>query len=193
MPGHRDTSLKGRGDDAKWSKEPDYMNVIGYVVVDKYDFKFESMREMPQTPWLIEAGYSKSNSDYTDEIAHQKLEHKTEVVVRSQFFKHLHHDVYEGRLKVERLSDGKEFFINVQNFVTKPYWEDKNLLTAAEVGMYIAEDTRNGTKYLVFQRGTQNNYDGLVVGTWQEKEKYGKIYPQLVKKPMKPEFLKIIY
>lgn len=196
---HRDTNLKGRGDpEVQGSRtEPNYKNVIGYVVVDKDDFKMNSqflLQDFPHEPWLVKASYSKSNSDYTEEKAIQNLEHKTEVVVKDQMLTHKGFGVYVGKLLVERLSDRAKFYINVKNFVTKPYW-NYNLVSAAEVGCYIAENLNDGTSVLVVERGKYGNYNGVVGYSWKDNaQKIGnKTYGRFVRQGFKPEQLKIIY
>ena len=180
---HRDTSLKGRGDpEIDGSRqEPNYKNVIGYVVVYPSDFNPDVINaEIPQEPWTVKDFYES-----------KILEHKTEVVVKSQDLHHQVFDLYKGSLTVERLSNREKFTINVKNFVTKPYWQYGNLINAAQVGSFIAEDLNTGERVLV----TGGNTTDLIGYVWQEnvKQLHGKVYNGLVKKNFKPEQLKIIY
>ena len=67
------------------------------------------------------------------------INHKAEVLVLSQDLKHEGYGRYSGYLYVRELETEKEFYLNVNNFITKPYWEYTDLMEAVKIGNFLAE------------------------------------------------------
>ena len=157
--------VDGRGISAS---EPKYEGLVGYVAVGYSDG--DDKQSPYNTPWLIKT-YERDKQFWNE--SGNAIEHKTEIVVKKQFLKLDRNIYYHGYLLVQRISDGKEFYINVKNFITKPYWTYKDIKEAAKVGHFIAVynqksdyypvnldnkkvDLPNGT--LVFISGTTGTY-----------------------------------
>lgn len=129
--------LNGRGMSDFDRSEPQYENITGYVVVG-----YNEERELNQssnfknTPWIIPT-YKKDKQLYVESGS---VEHKTKVTVKSQDLKHEGHGAYSGYLLVEKNENNDLFYINVNNFITRPYWENNYDLEAITLdGYYIAE------------------------------------------------------
>lgn len=133
--GIRDEQLAGRGYSDIGRDEPQYVNHIGYVVVDQYDYDLKQTDVFQETPWMVPV-YSKDGADYTETGS---VEHKTEVLVKAQELEHEGYGSYSGYLNVKCVETEEEFFINVGNFVTNPYWNSSDLTAAASDGYFIAE------------------------------------------------------
>lgn len=135
----------------------------------------------------------------------QFLSHKTEVRVKKQILQHEGYGAYSGYLLVQRLSDDAEFYINVGNFVTKPYWTF-DLKKAMADGLCVAEfnqvsnfypvnssgekvELQNGIKVLLNSQpagrkvGIENNISALVWKQW--KYGYGEVYIYFNEKDLK--------
>lgn len=160
---HYDKTLKGRGYADSGRNEPDYINVIGYAAlsatqsrnIEKTDeFQDESLWSVPT--------YEQDKQFWTVSGA---LAHKTEVVVREQILEHEGYGTYSGYLLVERTDDGTQHYINVSNFITKPYWTyQDNMRAAALTGDFVAEYRQVSDYYPVDSGGSKLEIpDGTVV------------------------------
>lgn len=135
---YRDETLKGHGYSDAGRSEPDYVNVIGYVVVfGDQEYAIEKADDFTDPSlWQVEA-YQRNDEGKLETMM---LPHGTEVVVREQHLYHQKYGNYSGTLVVERPSDGAQFEINVNNFITKPYWNYQDDLNAAAMtGPFLAE------------------------------------------------------
>lgn len=146
---YRNENLDGRGYSAVRS-EPDYVNVIGYVALS-----YQEENELEKTDqfadeslWKIPT-YEKDKQIWSE--TGEYLPHKTEVVVTEQFLKHEGHGTYTGYLLVKSLDDDTEYYINVRNYITKPYWSYDNLIDAAKVGCFVAKYNQVSDLYPVTQ------------------------------------------
>lgn len=130
---HKD--LQGRGHSDSGRNEPQYVGVIGYAAVGYGDLNYYG--DVPcDIPWRIKT-YERDKQFWIE--TDEGLEHKTEVVVKNQMLKHEGYDNYSGYLEVTRRSDGRDFYINVKNFITNPYWSTCNdVLSAVKVGECLA-------------------------------------------------------
>ncbi len=129
-------NLKGRGHSDAGRQEPNYKNVIGYVVIgSKEEYSLQHTDSFPETPWVVPI-YDKVEDDFT-EIGF--IEHKTKIIVKSQQLKHEGYGAYSGFLLVENIDTSEQFYINVRNFITNPYWTFSDLKEAVSIGDYIAE------------------------------------------------------
>lgn len=133
--GVRDENLNGCGHSDSGREEPEYVNVIGYVVIRYNEYSFTQTDTFTETPWFVPV-YGKEGDSYVENGA---VEHKTEVVVKSQELEHRGYGGYSGYLLVERLDNSEQFYINVGNFLTKPYWTYTDLDEAVSVGYFIGE------------------------------------------------------
>lgn len=161
--GIRNENLNGRGR-ADSGSEPEYVNVIGYVVVG-----YDQNRELEHTDnfedtdlWVIPT-YEQDKQFWNDTGVF--ISHKTEVIVREQILSHERYGAYSGYLLVESLEDGEQYYINVRNFVTKPYWTySDDLRSAALTGDFIAVYHQVSDYYPVTNEGKKAEIeDGKVV------------------------------
>ena len=129
-----ETDIKGRGFCDEDYKEPDYVGLSGYVAIYKNDEPMLSLYEIPAEPWYVPK-YAKYEGKFID--TEDKVEHKTAIKVLGQELKYEDVAKYGGYLLVEDES-GEQFYIDVDNFVTKDYWNETDLSKALETGYYIA-------------------------------------------------------
>lgn len=172
-------NLKGRGSSDYGRSEPHYIGIKGYVVIP---YSLEDKEAFTEIPWTVPI-YKKDKQFY---IENGVVEHKTEVTVKEQKLEHKGWGTYSGYLLVERNDNKEQFYINVVNFITKPYWTYNNLSEAALVGDYIAEyhqssdyypvnrddkkvDLDDGIKVLVIssKNSNTNPIEALVFKEWQ--------------------------
>lgn len=140
--GFRNENLKGRGISDSGRSEPNYKNIIGYVSIYGYtDLDYDTL---PEAPWTVTT-YEKDKQFY---VENGTVEHKTEVIVIEQELKHRSHGFYEGYLLVERLDNKKQFYINVSDFITNPYWEN-DLEDFSSDGTCLAEFNQTSDYYPV--------------------------------------------
>lgn len=123
----------GRGFDGR--SEPNYVGLNGFVAVwyDEQD-DLATHLKYTYTPWQVPT-YTRDKQFWSK--SDETINHKEPIVVREQFLVHEGYDNYSGYLKVERSSDGRQFFINVRNFVVEPYWLKKDLVEALKGGCVI--------------------------------------------------------
>lgn len=162
--GIRSENLNGRGMADSGRSEPQYVNVIGYVVVG-YDqnYEIEHTDDFENTDlWAIPT-YEQDKQFWNDTGV--IIPHKTEVIVRDQILSHEGYGAYSGYLLIENLEDGKQYYINVNNFVTKPYWTySDDLRSAALTGDFIAVYHQVSDYYPVTNGGDKAEIeDGKVV------------------------------
>lgn len=133
-------NLKGRGHSDVDRSEPEYVGVAGYVVVSyEQEYELERTDTFTETPWLVPT-FSENN---------KTLNHKTEVIVKSQALKHEGYGNYSGQLTVEIIDTKEEVVIDVSNFITKPYWLYPDLEDASKIGYFIAEYHQKSSYYPV--------------------------------------------
>lgn len=145
---HKDESLNGRGYADIGRDEPNYVNVIGYTAITSnqgLDIK-QTDNFADESLWKIPT-YIKDKQFWNETDAY--LPHKTEVLVKEQYLEHKGWGNYEGYLLVEKLDDNTEYYINVNNFITKPYWTYTDLSKAAKVGDFVAEYNQKSDYYPV--------------------------------------------
>lgn len=145
---HQSKNIKGRG----WGDKgyPRYENLIGYVVVNYDGYELQKNGQFLNTPWLIPT-YTQDKQFW--DKTEQSLEHKTKIVVKKQMLEHAHHDIYKGHLLVERIDDGAQFYIDVNNFVVNPYWQSNDLESAAKEGRFIATYHQRSNYYPTNKNG----------------------------------------
>ena len=105
--------MNGRGHSDSGREEPRYENIIGYVVIPYNEYSLTQSDTFTETPWSVPV-YGKEGDSYVENGA---VEHKTEVIVKSQELEHEGYGGYSGYLLVERLNNSEQFYINVDNFL----------------------------------------------------------------------------
>jgi len=110
---HYDESLSGRGSGYR-AGEPNYVGVIGYVVVfGDQGYEIEKSGDIENTS-LWDVSTYEPDKQFWNEVG--KLPHKTEVVVREQLIHHRSYGNYSGYLYVQKTDDGSMHYIDVKNF-----------------------------------------------------------------------------
>ena len=150
--------LRGRGLSDGGREEPQYVGVVGYAAVYYSDLNWQ---EGPHdTPWHIKT-YERDKQFWHE--TNEGLEHKTKVAVKQQWLEHKGYDNYDGYLEVERLSDGRSFYIDVGNFITEPYWTYGDVVSAIKVGKCFATFQQKSDYYPV---NLDNRKVNIPDGTW---------------------------
>lgn len=142
-----DESLKGRGMADSGRSEPDYVNHLGYVVVSN-----DEELELEKNENFTDSSIWKIPTFEPDKQFWNKtdtyLPHKTKVVVLEQMLEHSGYGAYEGYLLVKKIDDGTQHYINVSNYVTKPYWNyQDNIRESALTGYFVAEYNQKSDYY----------------------------------------------
>ena len=136
--GVRNESKNGRCRSDRGREEPHYVGVIGYAAVDfPQTYKIENTDQFEdESLWTVPT-YRK-DKQFWEETG--SLPHKTEVIVREQNLKHEKYGNYSGYLLIEKTDDGSRYYIDVKNFITKPYWTyQDDLREAALTGDFVAK------------------------------------------------------
>ena len=161
MAPHYDVSLKGRGMSDVGVKEPDYVNVIGYAAVyEDQETNISNARDfMIDDLWMVPV--YEQDKQFWNQVGH--IPHKTEVIVREQKLERKL-GTYIGYLLVERTDDGTKHYINVNNFVTRAYWNNPDIAEAAKEGCFVAEFKQISDYYPVDGNGNKAELtDGTIL------------------------------
>ncbi len=151
----RNEELNGRGRADVGRSEPDYINVIGYAVISSsQEYEIEHTDNFEDVNLWIVPTYEQDKQFWNEtEIT---LPHKTEVVVKEQYLEHEGYGAYSGYLLVEKKDDGQQYYINVRNYITKPYWDyEKEIHKAALTGSFVAEYHQLSDYYPVSNDGSK--------------------------------------
>lgn len=145
----RRTWEQDRGTTGSSGTEPDYVSVLGYAAVYT-DQHLEENAAFGTTPWEIPV-YRKDKQFWEEDGT---IAHKTEVVVIGQELelpsRKRSGARCSGHLHVIRMDTGASCWIDVANFVTKPYWEN-SLTSAREKGYCIAVFRQKSDYYPVIR------------------------------------------
>ena len=142
--------------------EPNYVAALGYAAVFTEE-KLEYNSDFAATPWQVPV-YRKDKQFWEKTGT---IDHKTEVVVIGQELEkpktRYSPDRYTGYLHVIRTDTGEDCWLNVDNFVTKPYW--KNSLTDAREKGYCIAIFRQKSDYYPVTKGKEKTEleDGMMV------------------------------
>ncbi len=123
-----------------------------------YDSKF------PLPPWQINTVKQVGPNQFQD--TNTTVLHKTKVKVLKQMLWDVGISVYTGALLVEEIDTKSQFLINVNNFMTYPYWED-DIKKASKEGTLIAVYNGKGKtpvtsgKYTELKQATEVVVDGF--------------------------------
>ncbi|MBR4577223.1 MAG: hypothetical protein IKO25_08460 [Clostridia bacterium] len=152
-----------RGAVGKSKYEPEYIATLGYAAVYTEE-DLEKNSAFSTTPWKIPV-YRKDRQFWEQDGT---IDHKTEVVVIGQELE-LPKRAYSsssrctGYLHVIRMDTGEGCWLNVDNFVVKPYWEN-SLADAQERGYCIAAFKQVSDYYPVTKGNTKAELeDGTMV------------------------------
>lgn len=168
--GVRDETLEGRGRSDIGRSEPSYVGIIGYVAAySGYDVEDSTIEEWK---WVVPT-YVQDKQFWVEAGS---VEHKTEVLVKEQMLEHRSHGWYEGYLLVENTNTSEQFYIEVTDFVTNPYWLEEDLQKAVKYGDFVAEFNQTSDYYPVnksadkveLENGTLVLVDGIT-GTYGRK------------------------
>lgn len=136
-------SLNGRGRSDSGRSEPQYVGHSGYLAF--YGTFSGDDDSCLEAPWEIPTFLQ--DKQFWNEVG--TVEHKTEVRVLWQELTHEGWGNYSGILLVERIDNGEQLYVDVSNFITKPYWTFSELREAALVGEYLAEFHQKSNYYPV--------------------------------------------
>ncbi len=126
-----------RGTVGRDKNEPSYIGCLGYAAVyDEQKLKYNN--DFASTPWTVPV-YRK-DKQFWEEAG--TMDHKAEVVVIGQELEMPSSRRYSssrcsGYLRVLRVDTGEVCWLNIDNYVSSPYWE-KSLTEAQESGYCIA-------------------------------------------------------
>ena len=110
--------IYGRGvSDEPSGAEPNYIGLVGYAAAAN-NSEVNPETEGAGFPWEVPAYLLYSKRWYYT----KPLQHKTGVLVVRQVLKETGSGLYTGRLKVIRLDTGEICWMDVENFITVPYW-----------------------------------------------------------------------
>ena len=86
-----------------------------------------------------------------------------------QELEHEGYGAYSGYLLVKKVDSAEQFYINVNNFITKPYWTYNDIQSAAKIGYIVAEYKQTSDYYPVNQGNNKVDLDSgtrvLITGT----------------------------
>ena len=144
--------------------QEDYRGKTGYVTVSYLqEVNIEATDDFQnEDNWRVPT-FEKDKKTW---IQNGTLPHKTEVVVREQVMvRGRYGKKYPTHLLVERTDDGTQYYIELKNFTTEPYWSNQNdLWTKALHGDFIAEYKQVSEIYPVKSNGEKAEIpDGTIV------------------------------
>lgn len=115
---HRNGQIHGRGfSDEPSGAEPNYTGLVGYAVTANSDDIKPGDKGLDY-PWKVPSYLVFEKRWYYT----QPLQHKTSVLVLNQVLKEKSRGRYTGRLWVIRLDSGEICWMDVEDFITVPYW-----------------------------------------------------------------------
>lgn len=115
---HKDPSLEGRGVRSKGDPEQNYIGVLGYMALQT-GWEVTQFSTFTQTPWEL-PWYEQTGED--EWKVSGIIAHKTPVLVADQkTYESMGYNL-RGYLKVCRLDTFEVGWVDVQQFVTVPYW-----------------------------------------------------------------------
>ena len=128
----KEPDMYGRGEPLVYGEEPDYEGVVGYVSLQT-SWDVSRFNTFTQVPWQLPA-YKPDGDGWQVAGA---VQHKTPVLVVSQKLREEKGHKYAGYLQVVRLDTMAVTWIDVEQFVTVPYWT-LELKEAVNYGFCIA-------------------------------------------------------
>ena len=110
--------LKGRGLIDITGMEPTYVNAIGFATVYSND-GLENNPDYSVLPWTVPV-FSRTEKGW-EQV--DTIEHKSKIGIIGQELSKKNGKEYQGYLEFQEIPTGKRGYINVNNFITVPYWE----------------------------------------------------------------------
>lgn len=152
----RRSYVEDRGTVGKSKYEPDYIGSLGYAAVYENQ-KLDKTDAFSKTPWTIPV-YQKDKQFWEQAGT---IEHKTEIVVIGQELEMPKRSYSTSRcsgyLHVIRMDTGETCWLNVENYVNSPYW-DNSLTRALEKGYCIATFKQVSDYYPVTKGNEKPNW-----------------------------------
>ena len=168
----RRSYVEDRGTVGKSKYEPDYIGSLGYAAVYE-DQKLDKTDAFSKTPWTIPV-YQKDKQFWEQAGT---IDHKTEIVVIGQELEMPKRSYSTSRcsgyLHVIRMDTGEACWLNVENYVNSPYWE--NSLTGAQEKGYCIATFKQVSDYYPVTKGNEKTEleDGTLVLLPMRSKEYG--------------------
>ena len=168
----RRSYVEDRGTVGKSKYEPDYIGSLGYAAVYE-DQKLDKTDAFSKTPWTIPV-YQKDKQFWEQAGT---IDHKTEIVVIGQELEMPKRSYSTSRcsgyLHVIRMDTGEACWLNVENYVNSPYWE--NSLTRAQEKGYCIATFKQVSDYYPVTKGNEKTEleDGTLVLLSMRSKEYG--------------------
>ena len=192
---HQNGQIFGRGiSDEPSGAEPDYIGLVGYAAVAN-NTEVSLDADATGFPWTVPAYMLFEKRWYYT----KSLQHKTGVLVVRQMLKDAGNGRYTGRLQVIRLNTMETCWMDVENFVTVPYWFYPPR-RAVRYGSTVAAYRRQGNRIPTDEEGNPVEVaedTGVMIpgyGVWDKRPPAGSqmipgiIYEEKVSYvPMPPE------
>ena len=161
-----------RGTVGTSKSEPSYIGSLGYAAVYE-DQKLEKNSAFGTTPWKMPV-YRKDKQFWEQTGT---IDHKTEIVVIGQELEMPKRSYSTSRcggyLHVIRMDTGEDCWLDVENYVSSPYWE-KSLTEAQEKGYCIATFKQVSDYYPVTKGNEKTELDdGTLVLLPMRSKEYG--------------------
>lgn len=112
------SELIGRGFVDITGLEPNYLNTIGFASVYSSN-ELEKNPDFFTMPWVVPV-FSKTERGW-EQV--DTIEHKSKIGIISQELSKENGKKYQGYLEFQEIDTGKRGYINVDNFITVPYWK----------------------------------------------------------------------
>lgn len=168
----RRSYVEDRGTVGKSKYEPDYIGSLGYAAVYE-DQKLDKTDAFSKTPWTIPV-YQKDKQFWEQAGI---IDHKTEIVVIGQELEMPKRSYSTSRcsgyLHVIRMDTGEACWLNVENYVNSPYWD--NSLTRAQEKGYCIATFKQVSDYYPVTKGNEKTEleDGTLVLLPMRSKEYG--------------------
>lgn len=168
----RRSYVEDRGTVGKSKYEPDYIGSLGYAAVYE-DQKLDKTDAFSKTPWAIPV-YQKDKQFWEQAGT---IDHKTEIVVIGQELEMPKRSYSTSRcsgyLHVIRMDTGEACWLNVENYVNSPYWD--NSLTRAQEKGYCIATFKQVSDYYPVTKGNEKTEleDGTLVLLPMRSKEYG--------------------
>lgn len=168
----RRSYVEDRGTVGKSKYEPDYIGSLGYAAVYE-DQKLDKTDAFSKTPWTIPV-YQKDKQFWEQAGT---IDHKTEIVVIGQELEMPKRSYSTSRcsgyLHVIRMDTGEACWLNVENYVNSPYWD--NSLTRAQEKGYCIATFKQVSDYYPVTKGNEKTEleDGTLVLLPMRSKEYG--------------------
>ena len=154
--------VSDRGTVGTSKSEPNYIGALGYAAVYE-DQNLEKNSAFSTTPWKVPV-YQKDKQFWEQTGT---IDHKTEIVVIGQELempaRSYSTSRCSGYLHVIRMDTGEDCWLDIENYVNSPYWE--NSLTSAQEKGYCIATFKQVSDYYPVTKGNEKTEldDGMLV------------------------------